>query len=190
MQRAGSSTSLSGRTEAGTRAGASSSAASTATTTTTTTRLGGGGDGGGGNGSPATTVAAVHFKVRCEQLGHGEDIYLVPYVAPPVDSDADVTMAGETGALLSATELLLQPPSPTSRHKVRLCISLCSILCSISCILLYYIIFLIIEEERTAHCRHLYTKYFVQESPPLIVVFLFCNGVLACFCFCFLMYIR
>lgn len=118
MQRAGSSTSLSGRTEAGTRAGASSTAAAT---TTTTTRLGGGGDGGGGNGSPATTVAAVHFKVRCEQLGHGEDIYLVPYVAPPntVDSDADVTMAGETGAALSSTELLLQPPSPSSRHKVR-----------------------------------------------------------------------
>ena len=171
MQRAGSSTSLSGRTEAGTRAGAPSSTA----TTTTTTRLGGGDGGGGNGGSPATTVAAVHFKVRCEQLGHGEDIYLVPYVAPPVDSDADVTMAGETGALLSSTELLLQPPSPTSRHKVRLCISLCSILCSISCILLYYIIFLIIEEERTAHCRHLYTKYFVQESPPLIVVFLFCE---------------
>ena len=119
MQRAGSSTSLSGRTEAGTRAGASS----TSSTATTTTRLGGGDGGDGGGGNPATTVAAVHFKVRCEQLGHGEDIYLVPYVAPPntvVDSsDADVTMAGETGALLSSTELLLQPPSPSSRHKVR-----------------------------------------------------------------------
>ena len=27
---------------------------------------------------PQSTVASVHFKVRCETLGHGEDVYMVP----------------------------------------------------------------------------------------------------------------
>lgn len=26
----------------------------------------------------ATAVAHVHFRVRCETLGHGEEVYLVP----------------------------------------------------------------------------------------------------------------
>ena len=27
---------------------------------------------------PQSTVASVHFKARCETLGHGEDVYMIP----------------------------------------------------------------------------------------------------------------
>ena len=44
-----------------------SSGVTPAPTTTTTT-----------NSQPRSTVASVHFKARCELLGHGEDVYMVP----------------------------------------------------------------------------------------------------------------
>jgi hypothetical protein len=60
--------------------------------------------------SPITSnIASVHFKVRCERLGHGEDVYLVP-----LEENEDAAMNSAATA-----ELLLKPPSPINRHKVR-----------------------------------------------------------------------
>ena len=56
-----------------------------------------------------SNIASVHFKVRCERLGHGEDVYLTP-----LEEYEDAAMNPVTIA-----QLLLQPPSPTNRHKVR-----------------------------------------------------------------------
>jgi hypothetical protein len=79
--------------------------------------------------APVTTnISSVHFKVRCERLGHGEDVYLVP-----LEENEDAAM---NSAAIS--QLLLKPPSPTNRHKVRYlhimclclgCLCLCLCLC-------------------------------------------------------------
>jgi len=77
--------------------------------------------------SVASSVASVHFKVRCERLGHGEDIYLVPIEDSESkygteDNDDATSMklgvAAAAAQVVASEEELLKPLSPTHRHKM------------------------------------------------------------------------
>eukprot|EP00532_Pseudo-nitzschia_australis_P016448 CAMPEP_0168258054 /NCGR_PEP_ID=MMETSP0141_2-20121125/6877_1 /TAXON_ID=44445 /ORGANISM="Pseudo-nitzschia australis, Strain 10249 10 AB" /LENGTH=1339 /DNA_ID=CAMNT_0008195183 /DNA_START=177 /DNA_END=4197 /DNA_ORIENTATION=+ len=73
----------------------SSSTSSTSTSTSTSTSA----------STAPPNVASVHFKARCERLGHGEDVYLVP-----IDQDGNDNDGND-----NATP---PPPSRNSRHKM------------------------------------------------------------------------
>jgi len=75
----------------------------------------------------SSSVASVHFKVRCERLGHGEDIYLVPIEDSESkygnEDDDDATsmklgVAAAAAQVVASEEELLKPLSPTHRHKM------------------------------------------------------------------------
>ena len=65
-------------------------------------------------------VASVHFKARCERLGHGEDVYLVPIER---DKNGNID-GGDDDDDDTATP---PPPSRNSRHKVSK-VELCRVL--------------------------------------------------------------
>ena len=92
-----------GMSSGGSGSFSSSSPSTTITTTTTTTTT-------SSNSQPQSTVASVHFKARCELLGHGEDVYMVPLE----DTEHDNSNNNNN----SNSNRPLPPPSPLHRHKM------------------------------------------------------------------------
>jgi len=60
------------------------------------------------------SVASVHFKARCENLGHGEDVYMVPLEDSEVENE-DAAADGDANANSNEP---IPPPSPMHRHKM------------------------------------------------------------------------
>jgi len=101
MRRTSSSAGRMANPSASTAPPPSTGATSTSTSTTSTTAS-------ASSALPQPTVASVHFKARCETLGHGEDVYMVPLDNNETDNDDDDDDNGEKG----------NPPSPAHRHKM------------------------------------------------------------------------
>ena len=89
---------------AGRMANPSASAPSTGTTTPPTTNT----NASAISAIPKPTVASVHFKARCETLGHGEDVYMVPLDDNDNDNDNEESISSKGNP----------PPSPAHRHKM------------------------------------------------------------------------